>query len=185
MARVVAPFLRTPAASSLVHCASNGNVNYRERLGQDSRAVWRVDGWGFTLKQLDSRQVLWLFDMLAVTRAPSQLDYESMKRTGVRCRGVLVASIMFLLVGVTALSTATRQPCLRTCTGPWHTYKASHMAESGQHGSAATEAAEPAEDVVAETEASRPLYFPDGETLPTALLLTFQRNHFRSPPELQ
>jgi hypothetical protein len=99
-------------------------------------------------------------------------------------RAVFVASIMFLLVGVVALSTATRRPCLQVSSGPWHTYKAGHMTESEQHESPVANAAESAETVVAETKASPPRYVPHEETLPLPLPITFSRHHFRSPPVL-
>ena len=108
-----------------------------------------------------------------------------MNRISARYGRVSVTSVMFLLVGVIALSTAGRQPCLRACTGPWHTYKVSHMIESEQHESAVTKADETAEDVVAETETLPPSYVPFEETLPLALSLIVQKHHFRSPPFLQ
>jgi hypothetical protein len=98
---------------------------------------------------------------------------------------VFAASIMFLLVGVVALSTATRRPCLQACSAPWHTYKASHMTESEQHESSVTIAAESAEVVGAETKDSPPRYVPREETLPVTLPITFQKHHFRSPPVLE
>jgi hypothetical protein len=107
---------------------------------------------------------------------------EDMKRTVALNRRVFPAAIMFLLVGVVALSTATRQPCLRACTGPWHTYKASHFTPSEQHESSVTPAAETADDVVAETQAAPPSYVPCEETLPVAITLVVHRHHFRSPP---
>jgi hypothetical protein len=108
-----------------------------------------------------------------------------MKRIIALNRLVFAAGIMFLLVGVVALSTATRQPCLQAGSGSWHTYKAGHLTESEQHESSLTKAADSAEDVVAETEASPPSYVPCEETLPIALTLTVHRYHFRSPPFLQ
>jgi hypothetical protein len=123
--------------------------------------------------------------MLHIRRAHLGLFHESMKRIIASYGRVFVASIMFLLVGVVALSTATRRPCLQACSGPWHTYKASHMTEPKQHESSVTNAAEPAEVVVAETNASPPRYVPHEETLPVTLPITFQKHHFRSPPVLE
>jgi hypothetical protein len=102
-----------------------------------------------------------------------------------RYRAVFVASIMFLLVGVVALSTATRRPWLQACSGPWHTYKASHMSESERHESSVANAAEAAEVVVTKTKASPPRYVPHEEALPVPLPITLQRHHFRSPPVLE
>jgi hypothetical protein len=107
-----------------------------------------------------------------------------MKRIITLDRSVFAAGIMFLLVGVVALSIATRRPYLRACSGSWHTYKAGHMTEPEQHESSVTKAAESAEDVLAETEASPPSYVPCEETLPIAPPLTLQKHHFRSPPFL-
>jgi hypothetical protein len=107
-----------------------------------------------------------------------------MKRIIAISRPAFAAGMLFLLVGVVALSIATRRPYLRACSGSWHTYKAGRMTESEQHEVSATDAAESAEEGVAEVKASPPRYVPHEEILPTALLLTFQRNHFRSPPVL-
>ncbi len=112
------------------------------------------------------------------------LFYESMERIIARYRRPFAASIMFLLVGVVALSSATRQPCLQAGSGPWHTYKASRMTESAQHETSVTNEAEPAEVVVAEAKASPPRYVPHEETLPVTLPITFQIHRFRSPPVL-
>jgi hypothetical protein len=108
-----------------------------------------------------------------------------MKRIFSLYRPVFSAGIMLVLVAVVALSSATRQPCLRACTGPWHTYKAGLMTQSEQQEVSVTKAAESAEDPVAETEASPAPCDPHEEMLPVALSLTVQKHHFRSPPFLQ
>jgi len=102
-----------------------------------------------------------------------------------RHRHLLVACVTLLLVGVVALSMATRRPCLQARTGAWHTYKAGHMTESEQRDNSGPEAAESTEDGVSEPTDTHQRYVPRQEKLPVALLLTFQRNHFRSPPVLQ
>jgi hypothetical protein len=107
-----------------------------------------------------------------------------MKRIITSYGRVFVASTMFLLLGVVALSTATRRPCLQTGSGPWHTYKASHMCESEQHESSVTNVAESAEFDVAKTKGPPPRHVSDEETLPVTLPITFQIHHFRSPPVL-
>jgi hypothetical protein len=117
-----------------------------------------------------------------IPRALSGLFYESMKRIMAYYRWLFVASAMVLLVGVVALSTATRRPCLQACSGPWHTYKAGHMTESGHQEISVTQAAESAEVAVAETKDSPSRYVPQEETLPIPLPLTLQKHHFRSPP---
>jgi len=126
-----------------------------------------------------------IIDMLDILRAALGLLHESKKRIIASYGRVFVAGIMFLLVGVVALSTATRRPCLQTCSGPWHTYKASHMTEPQQQESSVTPAAESAEAVVAETKAPPARYVPHEETLPVTLPITFQKHHFRSPPVLE
>jgi hypothetical protein len=108
-----------------------------------------------------------------------------MKRIFARYRPVFVASVVFLLVGVVSLSTASRQPCLRACSGPWHAYKAGHMTEAERHEICVTKVAEAPQVVVAEAKTSGPRYVPDEETLPISLPLTVQNHHFRSPPFLQ
>lgn len=127
----------------------------------------------------------WRHGMSDILRALSELFYESMKRIIARYSPVFVASIMFLLVGVVALSAATRQPRLRACSGPWHTYKAGHMTEPERHEISVVNAAEPAQIVVAGTEAPHPRCLPDEEMIPIGLPLTLQKHHFRSPPSLQ
>jgi len=94
------------------------------------------------------------------------------------------ASVVFLIVGVAALSVATRRPYPEGGKGSWHISKAGHMNESGPHEKAVTKLAETADEVAAEVKASPPRYVPQEETLPIALPLTFQRHHFRSPPVL-
>jgi hypothetical protein len=123
--------------------------------------------------------------MLKVLSTLSGFSFKDMKRITARYRRFFAASIMFLLVGVVALSIATRRPCLQTRSGPWHTYKAGHMTESEQHEISATDVAEFAEDDATETKTSPPRYVPHEEILPIALPLTLQRHHFRPPPVLQ
>jgi hypothetical protein len=123
--------------------------------------------------------------MLNIPRGILGLFYESMKRIIADHRRLSVASVMFLLVGVVALSTATRRPCLRARSGAWHIYKASRMTEAQQKEISVTKAAEPAEVVVADAEASPPRYVPHEEMLPIGLPLALQKHHFRSPPLLQ
>lgn len=97
-------------------------------------------------------------------------------------RLVFATGVVLLLVGVFALSAATRRPFLRPCTGLWHTYKAGHLSESKQHPSCVTTATQAAEDVREETEAAATSYVPREEVLPTALALIVYKHHFRSPP---
>jgi hypothetical protein len=110
---------------------------------------------------------------------------ETMKRIIAQHQRLLVVSVMFLLVGVGALSGATRRPCLQACSGPWHICKAGRMAEPQPLAMPITNATESAEVVVAEPEALHPRYAPREEALLVALPVTFQKHHFRSPPPVQ
>jgi len=123
--------------------------------------------------------------MWELLNAQLGLTHDSMKQIITRYRHLFVGSVVLLLVGVVALSMATRRPCLQARTGAWHTYKAGHMTESEQRENLAAEPAESTEDVVVETKGSPQRRVPREEKLPVALLLTYQRNHFRSPPVLQ
>jgi hypothetical protein len=123
--------------------------------------------------------------MLEISRPPATLYFQSMNGISVRYGRGFVASVMFLLVGVVALSTATRQPCFRAYSGPWHTYKAGRMTQPEQHKISVSNSAESAEVAVAETKTLPPRYVPHEEILPIALPLTVQKHHFRSPPLLQ
>jgi hypothetical protein len=96
----------------------------------------------------------------------------------------LVPSVIFLLIGVVSLSTATRMPCLQAASGPWHTYKAGHMTESEQQERSVIHAVDPVEVVVAKTKASPPRYIPRQETLSLPLPIILQTHHVRSPPVL-
>jgi hypothetical protein len=122
---------------------------------------------------------------LDTLRAALGYFHESMRGIIARYQAVFVPGVMLLLVGVVGLSAATRMPCLRACSGPWHTYKASHMSVSEQHESSVTHVAESAEVVVAETKASPSRYVPHAETLPITLPITFQKHRLRSPPVLE
>jgi hypothetical protein len=107
-----------------------------------------------------------------------------MKRIVPRCGRLFAATVMSLLVGVIALSITTRRPFLQVRSGPWHTYKASHLTESEQHASSVANPVRLAADEEAKAKASPPRYVPDEETLPNALQLAVQKQHFRSPPVL-
>jgi hypothetical protein len=54
--------------------------------------------------------------------------YENMARLLQRSRRLLATCALVLLAVVVVLSAATRRPCLRACSAPWHTFKAGHMA---------------------------------------------------------
>jgi len=93
-------------------------------------------------------------------------------------------SAVFLLLGVAALSFATRQPYPEAGKGAWHISKVGHMMEAGSHESSVTPPVELTDDVEAGTGSSLETYVPHNELLPDALALIVQRHHFRSPPVL-
>ncbi len=93
-------------------------------------------------------------------------------------------SVVFLLVGVAALSAATRRPYREAGKGAWHIYKVGHMIEAEGHGSSVTQPAELTDDVEVGTGPSAETYAPHKELLPDALALIIQKHHFRSPPVL-
>ena len=93
-------------------------------------------------------------------------------------------SVVFLLVGVAALSVATRRPYREAGKGAWHISKAGHMTEAESQGSSAPQTAEFRDDVEAETGPSPEISVPHAESLPQPLALIVQKHHFRSPPVL-
>jgi hypothetical protein len=110
------------------------------------------------------------------------LLFENMRRLLLRSRRLLAASTVLLLVGVVALSTATRRPCNQESTGTWHTWKASRMTQAEDQEpcemrvSAETQARQ---DVPKESSSTR---ISPEEALPPALSILIQIRHFRSPP---
>jgi len=94
-------------------------------------------------------------------------------------------SVLFLLVGVFALSIATRRPYLEACKGSWHISKAGYMGEAESHTSNVAPAAELTDEVEAPTKPSIASYVPRKESLPNPLARIVQKHLFRSPPFLQ
>ena len=107
-----------------------------------------------------------------------------MKRNIAMSGPACAAGILFLLVGVVALSAATRRPYLRPSSGSWHICKAGHFTESERHESSVTQTAEGGDKVEAETNNSSSSYGLCVELLPAPLALTVPNNYFRSPPSL-
>ncbi len=93
-------------------------------------------------------------------------------------------SVVFMLIGVAALSVATRQPYPGAGKGAWHISKVGRMIEAESHGSSVTQPAELTDDVEAQTGPSPETYVPHKELLPDALALIVHKHHFRSPPFL-
>ena len=113
---------------------------------------------------------------------------ESMTRILLRSRRLLGASILLLLAGVVVLSTATREPCLQVCSGPWHLSKAGHMTKSeGQESCKlrVTAEAQTPQSAPEKSPASPPsIYIPHEETIPPVSSIVVQIRHFRAPPTL-
>jgi len=111
--------------------------------------------------------------------------HNSMHRLVESYRRALIATLALSMIGVIALATATRMPCLRVGSGLWHVYKAGRMHDSEQRQSFVTQADEAVEDGAAEVKIAPLRYIPAAEALPLALCLTFPKHYFRSPPFLQ
>ena len=113
---------------------------------------------------------------------------KSMTRIFLRSRRMMAASILLLLAGVTVLSAATRRPCLRPSTAPWHVFKAGHMTESRGPEVCGLEViaiAQRPQAVPVESPAPPPTrYFPQEDLVPPAIPLIAQIRHFRAPPIL-
>ena len=98
----------------------------------------------------------------------------------------MAVSILVLLAGVAVLSAATREPCLRACTGPWHVWKAGHMAKTeglevrGLRVMAEAQGPEAAPEDSPTLSPSLPV--PDEEIAPLSRPIIFQIRNFRSPP---
>ncbi len=107
-----------------------------------------------------------------------------MKRLPAISGHAFAVSVVFLLVGVAALSVATRRPYHEAGKGAWHISKVGHMIEAESHGSRVTQPAELTDGVEAETGPSPETYVAHKELLPDALALIIQKHHFRSPPVL-
>ena len=129
-----------------------------------------------------------IIDMHEMLRAALSFLDENMARILLHSRRILAASVLLLLVGVVALSTATRRPCLEGSTGPWHTWKAGHMTTAeGQEACKLRVTAEVNTLQAAPQESPAPapsIYLPHEETIPPALPLIAQIRHFRAPPTL-
>ena len=98
---------------------------------------------------------------------------------------IMAAGVLLLLVGVVALSTATRRPCLQVHSGPWHTYKVGHMTPSrGPETSEArpTTVAESRPEIPASTQSVSSFRVSREESIPPTLGIVVQRQHLRAPP---
>jgi hypothetical protein len=105
-----------------------------------------------------------------------------------RSRRIMVAGVLLLLVGVVALSTATRKPCLQVSTAAWHVWKSGYMTKSKRlEAYTLSIAADAHVTRTAPEEAVLPapsIYTPHEETIPPAIPLIAQIRHFRAPPSL-
>jgi hypothetical protein len=113
--------------------------------------------------------------------------YENMARMFQRSRQLLATSTLVLLAVVVVLSAATRRPCLHVHTGPWHTFKAGHMAAPELHKSCKLQVWAKAK-LPGQIPAVQPLVvsigLPHVEALLPALSIVDQIDRFRSPPPL-
>src|ERR1039458_8727922 len=98
-----------------------------------------------------------------------------MTRIFLRSRRMMGVSILLLLAGVTVLSAATRRPCLRPSTAPWHVFKAGHMTASRRpeaSGLKLIAVAQCPKAVPDESPAPNPTrYFPQEDLVPPAIPL--------------
>lgn len=106
---------------------------------------------------------------------------EAIKRAHPLCRSVFAVGVVLIVVGVVALSTASRRPYHSQSGVTWHISKASRMSQSASHHSTRvqkteTRSLEAVEPVVA---ARWPEETPR-RTFPVAI----RARHFRSPPVL-
>ena len=111
-----------------------------------------------------------------------------MARLLYRSRRLAAVSVLALLAGVVALSSATRRPCLQVSTSPWHLWKAGYMEVSeGQVRPAVRTVTQalPRDSfpTVLRGASNRP-YVLSEPALPYLLALALQIRPFRSPPSL-
>jgi len=163
--------------NTLLCIQRSGRLSMRLGLSELHR-VTRSNSENIVVNELAWQQLVWHNSSWVDSGSLQQ----SMRRIIAFSQYAIIGVIVTLLVGVVALSTATRAPLLQIGSGSWHTYKAGRLSESEQHESSVAEVAESDENVVAVAEASPPTHVPSEEVLPRALGLTVHRHHFRSPP---
>jgi hypothetical protein len=127
-------------------------------------------------------------NMLEKLRAALGFLDKDMARIQLHSRRFVAVSFLLLLAGVVVLSAATRRPCLKVSTGPWHTWKAGHMTKAeGQEACKLRANTELSALQAAPQGSPAPapsIYLPHDETIPPALPLIAQIRHFRAPPTL-
>jgi len=129
-----------------------------------------------------------IIKMLGIHRASLEVFRKRMKRILLHLPRLLTLGVLSLLAGVVILSAATREPCLRARTGPWHTWKSGHMVKpDGQEASKLRVAVE------AHSSHARPIEspalvlsipFPPEEAISPANSIILQVRHLRAPPAL-
>ena len=120
-----------------------------------------------------------------LTRIGLGFVYENMARFLQRSRRFLATSAFVLLAGVVVLSAATRRPCLHVHSGPWHTFKAGHMAAPELHKLGQVRTMGQAQVCTGLAVASPlrvSISLPHQEAIPPALSIVDQIYRFRSPP---
>ena len=113
--------------------------------------------------------------------------YEYMTRILLHSRRLLAASVVLLVVGVVALSTATRRPYLHVQTASWHLTKAGHLsAAEGQECSKARSraAAESRREIPTDPPSASSHHVSREEVISPAQTMVTQSGHLRAPPSL-
>jgi len=130
------------------------------------------------------RGMIAMQDML---RAAFDFLYKYMRRIRLHSRRLLSASVVLLVVGVVALSTATRRPYLHVQTASWHITKAGHLSASeGQECSKARSraAAESRREIPTDPPSISSFHVSHEEVISPAQAIVTQSRHLRAPPSL-
>jgi len=125
--------------------------------------------------------------VLGLTGMDLGFVYKDMARFLQGSRRLLATNALVLLAVVVVLSAATRRPCLHAQSGPWHTFKAGHMAAPEVHKSCKLQLrtdAHVGEQIPAEAPLAVATYLPHVDAAPSALSIVDQIYRFRSPPLL-
>lgn len=142
---------------------------------------------GFPPAFLPGNEFRGMMELVGLTGLSLSFVHENMGRFLRRSRQLLTTGCLLLLVGVVVLSAATRRPCFHVHSGPWHTFKAGHMAAPKVHKACKLELrldAPVRAQVPAESSATVSTYLPHQEAIPPTLSIGVQIHGFRSPPPL-
>jgi hypothetical protein len=126
--------------------------------------------------------------MFAILKTPLASYLASMTRFFLRSRRLFAVSIFLLLAVVVSLSSATRRPCLRVCSGPWRVCKAGRMTKAETQEICNQRVAAEAQTLVAAPEVTLPPHPSSAvrldEDVPPAIPIVAQTRRFRAPPSL-